>query len=87
MSEIKPGDLVNVINQDGEFDGPFVFLEGPIKPEDSDWCVRGEEFISLNSSFKNSLWHYLVMNNNSPKWLECGFNTLIKLENLNAKKS
>jgi hypothetical protein len=87
MKEIKPGDLVNVINQDGEFDGPFLFLEGPIKPENSSWHIEHEELAYLGLSFKNSLWYYLVMNNDSPKWLERGFNTLIKLENLDAKKS
>jgi hypothetical protein len=89
MSEIKPGDLVNVINQDGELDGPFIFLEGPIKPEDSCWFAYYDKATqdTPHLSFKKSFWHYLVMNNDSPKWLECGFSTLIKLEEKNAEKS
>lgn len=89
MSKIKPGDLVNVINQDGEFDGPFIFLEGPIKPEDSQWFVHYDKSISHipHLSFRQSLWHYLVVFDNSLKWLECGFNTLIKIENEDAEES
>ena len=72
----RPGDLVSVIDQLGNIDGPYLYIDGPIVPMDN---PRKYDYSTVGKDDHN-LWHYAILREEKVVFVLSAWASLMKYE-------